>query len=96
MDFGLIVNYLLYSISGFFFAIFASRYSVLAVKSMKELYQQDGTSALFSCLPQILFLFCCFFLFPSWFTSRTPMGGFVYYAVLLYFFGRGYHTYIRK
>ena len=40
-------------------------------------------------LPQLLFLSVSFFLFPTWFISKTPTGGFFYYAVLAFFFNKG-------
>ena len=93
MTFAAIINYILYGLSGFCFGIFASRYSVLAFLKLKEAWQQ-GLSPV--NLLHLLFLGLSFFIFPLWFITKTTVGGFVYYAVLLYFFSRGYHTYIKK
>ncbi len=89
MSFSQIINYILYGFSGFCFGIFASRYSVLSVRWIKEKYGDEGLGGLSSCLPQILLLFVSFFLFPSWFTSKTTTGGFFYYLCLIYFFNKG-------
>ena len=89
MDFSHIVNWLLYGFSGLCFGIFASRYSVLSVLYIQKKYLEEGIACFFSCLPQLLFLATSFFLFPTWFISKTPTGGFFYYAVLAYFFSKG-------
>ncbi len=89
MDFSAIINWLLYAFSGLCFGVFASRYSVLAVRHIKACYAAEGVACLFSCLPQALFIITAFFLFPTWFISRTPTGGFFYYAVLAFFFSKG-------
>ena len=94
MTFAAIVNYVLYALSGFCFGIFASRYSVLATLKLKEACSQ-GFSLPQLLLP-LLFLGISFFIFPLWFITKTNVGGFIYYAVLLYFFSRGYNTYIKK
>lgn len=96
MDFSTLVNYALYAISGLCFGIFASRYSIFAAAKLTQLYHSEGITGLFSGLPQILFLFVTFFLFPTWFIAKTPIGGFVYYALIIYFFNRGYRTHIKK
>lgn len=96
MNFGEIVNYILYGISGLCFGMFASRYSVLSAVKIAERWREEGFTSLFSCLPQLLFLFAAFFLFPTWFISKTPTGGFVYYAIVIYFFSKGYRTYIKN
>lgn len=96
MTFSALVNYILYGISGFCFGTFASRYSVLAAAAVAERYRHEGISCILSCLPQLLFMFTAFFLFPAWFITKTSMGGFVYYAVLLYFFNRGYRLHVKK
>lgn len=96
MSFGIIINYILYTISGFCFGAFASRYSVLSAAAIATKYREEGISAAFSCLPQLLFVFTAFFLFPTWFITKTPLGGFVYYSVLIYFFSKGYRQYVKK
>lgn len=96
MSFSIIINYILYGISGFCFGAFASRYSVLAAAAIAEKYRSEGISGVLSCLPQLLFIFTAFFIFPTWFITRTPVGGFVYYAVLLYFFSCGYRLHVKK
>ena len=94
MTFTAIVNYILYGLSGFCFGIFASRYSVLAALKIKESW--GNGSNLLQLLPSLLFLGISFFIFPLWFITKTNVGGFIYYAVLLFFFSRGYNTYIKK
>lgn len=89
MSLGETLNFVLYALSGIFFGIFASRYSVLSALFVKRKYQEDGIACVFSCLAQLLFLFAAFFLFPTWYTSKTPSGGFFYYSVLVYFFTKG-------
>lgn len=89
MNFGEIVNFVLYAFSGICFGVFASRYSVFSALHIKSKWQEEGISCLFSCLPQLLFLSVSFFLFPTWFISKTPTGGFFYYAVLTFFVNKG-------
>lgn len=89
MDFSQIVNWLLYAFSGLCFGVFASRYSVLSAVHIKQRYREEALACIFGCLPQLLFIITTFFLFPTWFISKTPTGGFFYYAVLAYFFSKG-------
>ncbi len=97
MTFGEIINYFLYALSGFCFGIFASRYSVLSLgKTMLNVKSDGLLSGMLGSLPQLLFLFAAFFIFPVWFITKTPVGGFFYCAVLIYFFNKGYRTYIRN
>lgn len=96
MSFSAIVHYILYGISGFCFGAFASRYSVLAAAAAADKYRQEGISSILSCLPQLLFMFTAFFLFPTWFITKTTVGGFIYYAVLIYFFSKGYRLHVKK
>lgn len=95
MTFGETVNLLLYAFSGFCFGIFASRYSVLCVVKIVRLWRGGGLASLPSCLPQLLFLGVSFLAFPAWFLTRTQIGGFVYYVVLLYFFNKGFRQYVK-
>lgn len=89
MSLGETINFVLYALSGIFFGIFASRYSVLSALFVKRKYQEESIACIFSCLAQLLFLFVAFFLFPTWYTSKTTAGGFFYYSVLVYFFTKG-------
>lgn len=89
MSFHEIITWLLYGLSGIFFGIFASRYSVLSMRRLKQAWKEEGAVGLISCLPQMLFIFISFFLFPSWFLTRTTTGGFAYYVCLLLFFNKG-------
>lgn len=89
MNFGEMVNWLLYAFSGICFGVFASRYSVLSAIHIKNKYQEEGIACLFNCLAQLLFITVTFFLFPTWFISKTTVGGFFYYVVLVYFFSKG-------
>ena len=95
MTFGQICNYFLYALSGFFFGIFASRFSIIsALKILGKAREQGIISGVLSCFPQIIFLAVAFFIFPVWFINKTQIGGFFYYAVLVYFFNKGYRLYI--
>ena len=96
MTFHQIVTYLLYGLSGMFFGIFASRYSVLAGVKVREALHEGGLTGLFSVLPQIIFLFVSFFLFPSWFLTRTTTGGLTYYVCLVYFVNKGLSMHSKK
>ena len=96
MNFHPIVAYLLYGIRGMFFGLFASRHSVLAALKIREALHEGGFTGLFSVLPQLLFLFVSFFLFPSWFLTRTTTGGFTYYVCLLFFFNKGLSMHSKK
>ena len=97
MTFGEICNYALYALSGFFFGIFASSYSVLATIKLRANISEKGlANGLLGSLPQILFIALAFFIFPILFITRTQTGGFFYYLVLVYFFTKGYRTYIQN
>lgn len=97
MTFGEICNYFLYALSGFFFGIFASRYSILAaIKLVGNIREKGFGSGIVSSLPQILFIAIAFFIFPVLFITRTQTGGFFYYLVLIYFFNKGYRAYIQN
>lgn len=89
MSFGEIVNYILYGFSGICFGVFASRYSIFAALRIKEKYREEGLACFLNIFPQLLFLAVSFFLFPTWFISKTPTGGFFYYAFLIFFFNKG-------
>lgn len=82
-----ILSQILYGVSGFFFAIFAVRYSRVATTKLKMTWQQRGFGAAFflSCLPSMIFLLFTAFLFPILFYTRTPVGGFVYLATYVFF-----------
>ena len=94
-SFSQIVNSLLYIISGFFFGIFASRHSILSVMNIRRtLADKDYSSAvLFRLAFSILFLALAFLVFPSWMASRTVIGAISYYAVLLFYFSKGWKNY---
>lgn len=96
MDISEILNYILYAFSGLCFGASASRYSVLATVNMVEAYRKNGFSGLSSCWFGILFVLIAAFVFPVWFSGRTTVGGFCYYAVFIYFFNRGYQLYIKN
>lgn len=89
MSFSQIITYILYGFSGICFGIFASRYSVFAMRHIRSSFAEEGLACIFSILPQLLLLAVSFVLFPTWFISRTPTGGFFYYLVLIYFFNKG-------
>ena len=85
--FDTVLSQILYGMSGFFFAIFACRYGRLAAKKIKTSWVQKGLSLSFflSMLPAILFLLISFFFFPFLLYTKTPVGGFVYFATYIFF-----------
>ena len=46
---------------------------------------------IFASILQVCILLIAFIAFPLLFSTRTVMGSFVYYAVLLFFFSKGYN-----
>ena len=95
MTFGEICNYCLYALSGFFFGIFASRYSIISVLKIFDKVREKGIiSGVLGSMLQVVFLATAFFIFPVLFINKTQVGGFFYYAVLVYFFNKGYRLYI--
>lgn len=86
------VNLLLYALSGFCFGIFAARWCVYSAAKIVDRWRSEGVGGLFGCLPFFLLLAVGFFFFPMWFVTRTELGSFVYYLVLIFFFNRGYRT----
>ena len=95
MTLGEICNYFLYALSGFFFGIFASRYSIISVLKIFDKVREKGIiSGVFGSMLQVVFLATTFFIFPVLFINKTQVGGFFYYAVLVYFFNKGYRLYI--
>ena len=91
-SFSHIVNSLLYIISGFFFGIFASRHSIFSVMNIRRtLAEKDfSPTSLFRLVFSFLFLVLAFLVFPSWMASRTGAGAIAYYAVLLFYFSKGW------
>lgn len=95
MTFGEICNYFLYALSGFFFGIFSSRYSIISVLKIFDKVREQGIiSGVLGSMLQVVFLATAFFIFPVLFINKTQVGGFFYYAVLIYFFNKGYRLYI--
>ena len=95
MTFGEICNYFLYALSGFFFGIFASRYSIISLLKIFDKVRERGIiSGVLGSMLQVVFLATAFFIFPVLFINKTQVGGFFYYAVLIYFFNKGYRLYI--
>ena len=92
LGFSQIVNTALYVVSGFFFGIFASRNSLFSVMNIrKTLAEKDfSTASLFKTACGVLFIILAFLVFPSWMASRTTAGAFTYYAVLLFYFSKGW------
>lgn len=97
-SFSHIVNSLLYIISGFFFGIFASRHSIFSVINIRRtLAEKDFSAAsLFRLAFSILFIVLAFLVFPSWMASRTIIGAIAYYAVLLFYFSKGWNSLPKK
>ena len=86
MDFNLdnFLSQIFYVIIGFLFGSFASRYSVLSWRPIRArgIFAYRFTGSI---------LLIAFIAFPLLFSTRTVMGSFVYYAVLLFFFSKGYN-----
>ena len=91
-SFSQIVNSLLYIISGFFFGIFASRHSIFSVLNIRRtMAEKDfALASIFRLAFSILFIVLAFLVFPSWMASRTIIGAIAYYAVLLFYFSKGW------
>ncbi len=92
MDLERAVNLMLYALSGFFFGIFAARWCIYGAARIADKWRTEGVTGLFSCLPFFLLLSVGFFFFPMWFVTKTELGSFVYYLVLIFFFNRGYRA----
>lgn len=78
------LSQILYVFAGFCFGIFASRYSVISWRFVKK-------NAIFNSVPALIFMVAAFLIFPLWLSTHTLVGSFVYYAVLVFFFGKGYN-----
>lgn len=92
-----ILNTILYIIAGFFFGIFASRYSVIAtakILTAKKVFGL-GLKLFLNCLASVIFIFIAFFFFPIWMSTHTIIGAFIYYAVLIFFYSMGWRK-LRK
>ena len=92
LSFSQIVNTALYVVSGFFFGIFASRNSIISVLHIRKAFAGKDFSAasLFKMACGVLFIVLSFLVFPSWMASHTTAGAFTYYAVLLFYFSKGW------
>jgi len=92
LGFSQIVNTALYIVSGFFFGIFASRNSIFSVMNIRRTFAEKdfSPSSLCKLACSILFITLAFLVFPSWMASRTNAGAFAYYAVLLFYFSKGW------
>ncbi len=82
-----ILSQILYGISGFLFSIFAVRCSFKCTAKLKQARAEKGLSLGFflTALPLFLFFLFALFIFPILFYTRTPIGGFVYLAVFIFF-----------
>lgn len=82
-----ILSQILYGISGFLFGIFAVRNGRMCATKLTGLWHTHGfsLSTLWYALPYILIVFILGIVFPIWLYSRTPTGGFVYLATIVYF-----------
>ena len=87
MDFNLdnFLSQILYVLSGFLFGIFASRYSVLSWRTIRA---RGIFASLFAGMYSAHRIYC---FSAAFFSTRTVMGSFVYYAVLFFFFSKGYN-----
>ena len=92
LTFSQIINTALYIVSGFFFGIFASRNSLFSVMRIRKAFREKDFSpaSVFGMAFSLLFLALAFLVFPSWLSSRTTAGAFAYYAVLLFYFSKGW------
>lgn len=90
MNMDALLSQILYSMSGFFFGIFASRYSVLHLRRLKS--QPSIKHSVLTAL----FIVVAFTLFPFWLLSRTEIGAYIYYVTLLLFFAKGMRVFSRK
>ena len=92
LAFSQIVNTALYVISGFFFGIFASRNSLFSVMKIRSVLAAKDFSpaSIFTIAYSMLFLVLAFLVFPAWMSARTTSGAFAYYAVLLFYFSKGW------
>ena len=98
LTFSQIVNSLLYIVSGFFFGIFASRNSLFSVMRIRKAFAEKDFSpgTVFSLAVSFLFLALALLVFPSWMAARTTVGAFAYYAVLLFYFSKGWKNFFQK
>ncbi|MEE3380813.1 MAG: hypothetical protein VZQ81_04910 [Succiniclasticum sp.] len=89
---GQILNLMLYIIAGVLFGVFGSRQSIFCVRRVRALYREHGFGfrMLVSIPFSLLFLLFAFLLFPAWLASHTVIGAIAYYAVLLFFFSKGW------
>ena len=96
--FSQVVNTALYIVSGFFFGIFASRNSLFSVLRIRNGFagKDFSPASLFRMAFSMLFLILAFLVFPSWLSSRTTAGAFTYYAVLLFYFSKGWKNWSAK
>ena len=95
LSFSQIVNTALFIVSGFFFGIFASRNSLFSVINLRNAFAEKdfSPSSVFKIAYSILFIALAFLVFPSWMASRTTAGAFTYYAVLLFYFSKGWKNF---
>lgn len=86
MDFNLdnFLSQILYVISGFFIRHFR-------IALQRAVLAHHRARGIFASLLQVCILLIAFIAFPLLFSTRTVMGSFVYYAVLLFFFSKGYN-----
>ncbi len=95
LTFSQIVNTALYVVSGFFFGIFASRNSLFSVMRIRKTFakKEHSPASIFKTVYSILFIVLAFLVFPSWMATRTTVGAFAYYAVLLFYFSKGWKNF---
>lgn len=89
---GQILNLMIYLIAGVLFGVFSSRQSIFCVRRVRTLYRAHGAGfrMLVSIPFSLLFLLFAFLLFPGWLAGHTVAGAIAYYAVLLFFFSKGW------
>lgn len=93
MDYESFINSALYIFSGFCFGIFASRFCLLCTAGIIEAYRKSGFTGILKVWYYLAFIIGACFIFPVWFIGKTTIGGFAYFAVLIYFFNKGYFAY---
>ena len=86
-----ILSQSLYSFSGFIFAVCTCRYTVLAIQKTRQQMRigQKALGGLYMLFTLFLML-ATWIILPLFLYSRSPLGGFIFIAALLFFFSRAH------
>ena len=88
-----ILTHLLYAFSGFFFAVSACRYSVIAIRKIRQqLAVGDRQLAALYIFCTGVFIILTWAALPLFLYSRSQTAGFVFLATLLFFFSRAHRN----